>query len=326
MSSDRGNPRDPRGPGQHGAGRDYEGGQSRFAQRGISHEERMHDDDSARRFPGRSTGPGPRSTTDGRSYGSGGSYGYGGGFEHDGEGGYDDGPVRDPSYSRDEFYESTGGFGRDVSGYGRHGLGYPGRGERRFGSQGSEGERRVPRPAHDDPRQGYSQDSGYAQSGGDRQEGGRQHDSGASGYGPSRAHSDGRGHEGGGPGRQRFSGQTAHGQPGRGRFYGRTPQGYTRSDERIREDVCDQLSHGHIDPTEISVKVEQGVVTLEGSIGSRSDKFHAEEVADAVMGVKDVDNRLRVKREQPQQPADVSSSQEPSETVRSKNNTNGARS
>ncbi|MEY4510774.1 MAG: hypothetical protein RLZZ450_2896 [Pseudomonadota bacterium] len=325
MSSDRGNPRYPRAPGQHQGPRDDQAGQSRFAQRGISHEERMQDDDSARRFPGRSTGPGPRSTADGESYGSGGSYGYGGGFEHGGEGGYDERPTRDPSHSRDEFYESTGGFGHDVSGYGRHGLGYPGAGERRLGTRGSEGERRVPRAGHDDSRQGYSQDSGYAQSGGHRQEGGSQHQAGASGYGPSRAHSDGRGHEGGGPGTQRFSGQTAYGQPGRGRFYGRTPQGYTRSDERIREDVCDRLSHGHFDPSEVTVKVEQGVVTLEGFIASRSDKFHAEEVADAVMGVKDVDNRLRVKRDPPQQPAETSSSSS-TEPSRLKNNPNGARS
>lgn len=326
MTSDRGNPRHPRGPGQQG-GRE-EVGHSRFAQRGISHEERMVDDDSARRFPGRSTGPGPRSTADGASYGSGGSYGYGGGFEHGGEEGYDEGPRRDPSYGRDEFYESTGGFGHDVSGYGRHGLGHPGQGERRFGSPGSEGERRVPQPSRDDPRQGYSQDSGYAQSGGHRQEGGRQHEGGPSGYGPSRAHSDGRGHEGGGPGGQRFSGQTPSGQPGKGRFYGRTPQGYTRSDERIREDVCDRLSHGHIDPSDITVKVEQGVVTLEGFIGSRSDKFHAEEVADGVMGVKDVENRLRVSkgnRDQAQAPADASSSSS-TEPSHLKNSPNGARS
>jgi len=323
MSNDRGNPRDPRGPGQQQGGRDYTGGQSRFAQRGLSHEERMHDDDSARRFPGQ-TGPGPRATSDGGSYGSGGSYGYGGGFEHDGEGGYDEGPVRDPGHGRDEFYESTGGFGHDVSGYGRHGLGHPGRGERRLGSPGSAGQRRAPHPSHDDPRQGYSQDSGYAQSGGSRPEGFPQR-GGPSGYGPSRAHSDGRGHEGGGPGAQRFSGQTPSGQPGRGRFYGRTPQGYTRSDERIREDVCDQLSHGHFDPSEVSVTVEQGVVTLQGFVASRQDKFHAEEVADSVMGVKDVDNRLRIKRDQPSQQATQQAS-EPSETPRSKNNTNGARS
>ena len=72
--------------------------------------------------------------------------------------------------------------------------------------------------------------------------------------------------------------------------------------------------------------VEQGVVTLEGFVGSRQDKFHAEEVADAVMGAKDVDNRLRIKRDQPQQEPAAPHSTEASETPRSKNNTNGARS
>lgn len=283
--SNRGNPRDRA---------DYQGGQSRFAQRGFSHEERMHDDDSARRFPGR-TGPDPRAQEG--TYGSGGSYGYGGGFEHDGEPGYEARPQGDRGRGHEEFYESTGGFGRDVGGYGREGLGWPGASENRYGSPGTAGFRRAPQPP-DDARKGYTQDSGYAQSGGERTESGRgRGPSGAAGYGPSRAHSDGHGHEGGGPGSARFEGRSAGGQPGRGRFYGRTPQGYQRSDERIREDVCDHLSHGHIDPSDISVKVEAGVVTLEGFIGSRHEKFHAEEVAESVLGVKDVENRLRVKRD-----------------------------
>jgi len=271
-------------------------GRSRFAQRGVSNEERMRDDDSARRFPGRST-----TREDARydarfrepegegRYGSGGSYGYGGGFEHGGEPGYRQSEQRG-SYGRgdEEFYETTGGFGYDVSGYGAGGLGYPGAGEDRYGSPGPRGRR--PEPHRDDPRKGYVQDSGYAQSGGAQQE----HTGQGSGYGSSDQHSDGRGHDGGGM--QRFHGSSSGGQPGRGRFYGRTPQGYTRSDERIREDVCDRLSHGHIDPSELSVKVEAGVVTLEGFANNRADKFHAEEVADGVLGVKDVDNRIRVRK------------------------------
>ncbi|MDB4975237.1 MAG: hypothetical protein JWN48_3578 [Myxococcaceae bacterium] len=273
-------------------------GQSRFAQRGQSHEERMSEDDSAQRFPGEgrtrqdarydAQQPAPR---DGY-YGSGGSYGYGGGFDHRGESGYQERPERG-SYGRgEEFYETSGGFGREVGGYGRQGLGYPGSNEDRYGSPGARGSQREPHTGHDDPRAGYSQDSGYAQSGGQRRENTGQ----GSGY-RSSDHSDGHGHQGGGrPGRFFGSSSSAQ-QPGRGRFYGRMPQGYSRSDERIREDICDQLSHGHIDPSEISVKVESGVVTLEGFASNRAEKFHIEEVADAVLGVKDIDNRVRIRRE-----------------------------
>jgi len=272
-------------------------GRSRFAQRGVSYEERMRDDDSAQRFPGsartREDERYDQRSADPRRdgwYGSGGSYGYGGGFEHQGEQGYR-APEERGAYGRgdEEFYETTGGFGYNVSAYGAEGLGYPGADEDRYGSRGAGG--RKPEPQRDDPRKGYAQDSGYAQSGGARPE----HTGQGSGYGSSDQHSDGRGHEGGGT-RRFFGSSSAGGQPGRGRFYGRTPQGYTRSDERIREDVCDRLSHGHIDPSDITVKVEGGVVTLEGFANSRADKFHAEEVADAVLGVRDIDNRLRVRK------------------------------
>jgi osmotically-inducible protein OsmY len=304
-------------------------GRSGFAQRGQSHEERMSEDDSARRFPGEA-----RTREDARydqsrrapqpqqrePYGSGGSYGYGGGFEHQGERGYEE-PQRG-NYGRgaEEFYEATGGFGHDV-GYGREGLGYPGRGEDRYGSSGSQGFRRPPQP-RDDARGGYTQDSGFAQSGGARKESGQ----GASGYGRGVQHSDGAGHEGGGRG-GRFFGNSSGGQPGRGRFYGRTPQGYTRSDERIREDVCDQLSHGHIDPSDISVKVEGGVVTLEGFAESRAEKFHAEEVTDSVLGVKDIENRLRIRKpDAPREQAAQAAPAAKSESEEANKPRNGARS
>ncbi len=83
--------------------------------------------------------------------------------------------------------------------------------------------------------------------------------------------------------------------PERGRFYGRMPQGYTRSDARIREDVCDQLSLGQVNPSEIAVAVERGVVRLEGFVDSRSEKYFVEELAAATLGVRDVDNHLRVR-------------------------------
>ena len=76
---------------------------------------------------------------------------------------------------------------------------------------------------------------------------------------------------------------------------GKGPKGYRRSDERIREDVCDLLSDNpKVDATDIEVSVENGEVTLSGTVRSRDDKRRAEYVADAISGVRDVHNQLRL--------------------------------
>ena len=76
---------------------------------------------------------------------------------------------------------------------------------------------------------------------------------------------------------------------------GRGPRNYRRSDERIREDVSDVLTrHGEIDASEIEVTVENGEVTLAGTVDSRRTKRLAEDVVEPVRGVRDVHNRLRV--------------------------------
>jgi hypothetical protein len=80
-----------------------------------------------------------------------------------------------------------------------------------------------------------------------------------------------------------------------GRFYGKGPKGYKRSDERIREEVCECLSNGHIDASEIEVTVQDGEVTLSGFVMDRRSKRLAEELLDDVRGVSDVDNKLKVK-------------------------------
>jgi hypothetical protein len=116
------------------------------------------------------------------------------------------------------------------------------------------------------------------------------------------AYGHGQAYEGstGNPGYSLDAGFTTGASPGglaRGEFYGRGPRGYTRSDERIREDVCDRLSaHGRIDASEIEVTVEAGEVTLEGHVPSRPMKHQIENVADSVLGVKDIHNRLRIGR------------------------------
>jgi osmotically-inducible protein OsmY len=78
----------------------------------------------------------------------------------------------------------------------------------------------------------------------------------------------------------------------------RTPKGYTRSDDRIREDVNDRLMQSNdLDPSEIEVQVSSGEVKLTGTVESRHEKFLAEQLAEAVLGVKDIENQLRVQRQ-----------------------------
>jgi osmotically-inducible protein OsmY len=77
---------------------------------------------------------------------------------------------------------------------------------------------------------------------------------------------------------------------------GRGPKGYTRSDERIREDVNDRLTDdGWLDASDIEVQVSSAEVTLTGQVNSREEKRRAEDIVEAVSGVKHVQNNLRVK-------------------------------
>lgn len=77
---------------------------------------------------------------------------------------------------------------------------------------------------------------------------------------------------------------------------GRGPKGYTRSDDRIREDVSDALSDDSmVDASDISVTVSSSEVTLNGTVQNRNAKRRAEDCADRVSGVKHVQNNLRVK-------------------------------
>jgi osmotically-inducible protein OsmY len=98
------------------------------------------------------------------------------------------------------------------------------------------------------------------------------------------------------------SGAASEGSRYRGDFAGRGPKGYQRSDARINEDVCDRLCDApDIDATNIEVKVQNGEVTLSGSVSDRSDKRRAEDLIENVSGVREVHNNLRVGREQENQ-------------------------
>lgn len=78
-------------------------------------------------------------------------------------------------------------------------------------------------------------------------------------------------------------------------FRGVGPKNYERSDDRIREDVCERLAQDHyVDASDIDVTVSQGVVTLAGTIDRRASKRRAEDIAESVGGVRDVQNNLRL--------------------------------
>jgi hypothetical protein len=81
-------------------------------------------------------------------------------------------------------------------------------------------------------------------------------------------------------------------------YAGRGPKDYQRSDERVREEVCDCMTDDPmLDASEITVVVNKGEVILSGTVTSRDQKRRAEDVADRISGVKDVTNQLRVSRE-----------------------------
>jgi len=70
---------------------------------------------------------------------------------------------------------------------------------------------------------------------------------------------------------------------------GRGPRGYKRSDDRIREDVSDRFSDDpYLDASGVDVTVNEGVVTLAGTVQDRGDRRRAEDLAMMVPGVQDV--------------------------------------
>jgi osmotically-inducible protein OsmY len=78
---------------------------------------------------------------------------------------------------------------------------------------------------------------------------------------------------------------------------GRGPKGYTRSDERLTEMICERLTDdAHIDASDITVEVNRGEVTLSGTVHDKFSRWRAEDVAESIGGVSSVSNRLRMTR------------------------------
>ena len=78
-------------------------------------------------------------------------------------------------------------------------------------------------------------------------------------------------------------------------FFGKGPKGFKRSDEKIKDDVCEALYHDHsVDASDVEVMVKDSEVILTGTVSERRMKRLAEDCAESVTGVSDVRNEIRV--------------------------------
>jgi osmotically-inducible protein OsmY len=158
--------------------------------------------------------------------------------------------------------------------------------------QGGFGERGGYSPADYGPSRGQGR-SPYSSSGGGSQGSSQYGQYGQQGgqYGGQQGGSSQYGQQGGSMGQQGYG--RSSGMQGRGGSRG--PKGWQRSDERLKEDICERLYNDQsIDSSEVTVEVLQGKVTLDGSVDDRNVKHAIEDLVDSVPGVKDIENRVRV--------------------------------
>jgi osmotically-inducible protein OsmY len=205
-----------------------------------------------------------------------GGSGYGGGYGHDdrdqdqGRGGYGRSRERPGGFASDDFAQEAYGqgfVGNEGRGFG-YGSDYGRGGSGRYGGTGYGG--------GDDRRPGF----------------------GNQGHAP-REHREERGFW------QRASDEVAswfgsdEAERRREQDYrGRGPKGYRRSDARIHDDVSDRLADDpYVDASDIEVGVQNGEVTLSGTVDSRQARRRAEDIAESVSGVSYVQNNLRVRQQ-----------------------------
>ena len=82
------------------------------------------------------------------------------------------------------------------------------------------------------------------------------------------------------------------------RKLGKAPKGYTRSDDRIRDDLAELVwRRGDIDASDVEIVVKDAEVTLLGNVDDRRTKRLLEDIAEDVLGVVDVHNQIKVRRE-----------------------------
>jgi osmotically-inducible protein OsmY len=228
-----------------------------------------------------------------REWGQSGQQGYGRGFEDYGRGrdAYSQGGDRevDAEIGRGRGFGQSGGYGQtgygggtgsgQQYGYGSHGWrGESGYGTRDWQQRGRQGDQSYGGYGGYGSQQGYggsswSEGGRGSQQSGDRGMWDRASDEVASWFGDDDAR------------RRREMDQ----------HRGKGPKNYTRSDERIKEEVCDNLAeHPMVDASEIEVKVQGGEVTLDGTVHSRQQRRAAEDCVERISGIKHLQNNLRV--------------------------------
>jgi osmotically-inducible protein OsmY len=88
-----------------------------------------------------------------------------------------------------------------------------------------------------------------------------------------------------------------------GQHRGKGPKGYKRLDERIREEINDALwEDEQLDASEVIVSVQDGDVSLSGTVCDRASKRRAEDLVEDISGVKNVENRIRIGVVAPEEP------------------------
>jgi osmotically-inducible protein OsmY len=81
---------------------------------------------------------------------------------------------------------------------------------------------------------------------------------------------------------------------------GKGPRDYHRSEDRIREDVCDRLADDdYVDASDIRIEIQNDEVILSGNVNSREEKRRAEDIVESISGVRNVENRIKVGRSGP---------------------------
>lgn len=94
----------------------------------------------------------------------------------------------------------------------------------------------------------------------------------------------------------RYGDSRPYGAYGARGYRGVGPRNYSRTDDRIREDLNERLTEADdLDASDLSVEVSNGVATLSGNVDHRWMKHRAEDLADACSGVRDVRNNIQVR-------------------------------
>jgi osmotically-inducible protein OsmY len=74
------------------------------------------------------------------------------------------------------------------------------------------------------------------------------------------------------------------------------PKNYARSDERMREVICECLIQDMtLDVSDVTIEVQKGCVSLNGTVPTRHMKYCIEDIVDKCWGVQEIENDLHVR-------------------------------